>query len=286
MAVYVDDFLFPADIPNGRVIHSSNWSHLFNDGPDQELHEFAQRLGLRREYFQHPGEWHRHYDVTQGKRWQAIRLGAIEVTSHEGTKILRGRDERERLDYDAGVAFRNGDLDKARAIMAKAQLEHPEQHDHWAARLEAVAAKESRPTPSPLPEPGVHRDSGQTTVGRFGTFPRSPEPDAPHPCPGCTTVTEHDGRTATSGPKIEQHQDVCQGCQVEASVQGRDMPAHPQIPADRSDPAKACGKCGTPGVGPGGIICPPCREELQAHISPAKGPAVTASERDEVEAGQ
>ena len=144
MAVYVDDFLFPADIPNGRVTHSSNWSHLFNDGPDKELHEFATRLGLRPEYFQHPGEWHRHYDVTQGKRWQAIRLGAIEVTSHEGTKILRDRDERERLDYAAGVACRDGDLDKARGILAKALLEQPDHADHWTARLEALAAKEEK----------------------------------------------------------------------------------------------------------------------------------------------
>ena len=211
MAVFVDDFLFPADIPNGRITHSSNWSHLFNDGPDQELHEFAQRLGLRREYFQHPGEWHRHYDVTEGKRWQAIRHGATEVTSHEGTKILRDRAERERLDYEAGVAFRDGDLDKARAVLAKALLEHPEQRDHWTARLEAVAARDSRPEPSPLPERGVHRDGGQTTVGRFGTFPRAPEPEPPHPCPGCS----YEGSDGTvQGPKISEYREMCQSCEV------------------------------------------------------------------------
>ena len=52
----------------------------------KELQAFAQRLGLRREWFQ-PGEplgvkpspfWH--YDVTAGERAQAIRLGPTPVT--------------------------------------------------------------------------------------------------------------------------------------------------------------------------------------------------------------
>lgn len=52
-------------------------AHLFGDSPE-ELHRFAKALGLRREWFQaHP--MLDHYDLTHGKRKQAVRLGAVEV---------------------------------------------------------------------------------------------------------------------------------------------------------------------------------------------------------------
>lgn len=58
------------------------WCHMVSDESVDELHEFAQRLGLRREWFQ-GGNSHPHYDLTEGKRWQALRLGAREATHSE-----------------------------------------------------------------------------------------------------------------------------------------------------------------------------------------------------------
>jgi len=99
MTVYVDNAGIPATVPNGRVTHTSRWSHMIADSQD-ELHEFAARLGLRRSYFQ-PGRprgdgspsplWH--YDVTAGKRQQAIRLGAVAVSWRELPEIIRARDQ-------------------------------------------------------------------------------------------------------------------------------------------------------------------------------------------------
>jgi len=99
--IYVDDSGIPASVRNGRVTHTSRWSHLFADDQD-ELHAFAGRLGLRRSYFQ-PGKprgdgspsilWH--YDVTEGKRQQAIRLGATPVTWRDSVKIMREREARK-----------------------------------------------------------------------------------------------------------------------------------------------------------------------------------------------
>lgn len=43
MTVYVDDMRVPARV--GRI--NARWSHLMAD-TDEELHEFAARLGLRR----------------------------------------------------------------------------------------------------------------------------------------------------------------------------------------------------------------------------------------------
>lgn len=53
------------------------WCHMTADTLD-ELHEMAQRIGLRREWFQdHPV--HPHYDLRPAKRRAAIQQGATEV---------------------------------------------------------------------------------------------------------------------------------------------------------------------------------------------------------------
>lgn len=98
MTVYVDDSFIPAKV--GSI--SSRWCHLFADS-QEELHEFAQSIGLKRSWFQ-PGKplkggrpshlWH--YDVTEGKRAEAIRAGAEAVTWRESVKIIAARLLREK----------------------------------------------------------------------------------------------------------------------------------------------------------------------------------------------
>jgi hypothetical protein len=97
MTVYVDDSRIPAKV--GR--HESTWCHLIADS-QAELHEFAMQLGLRRSYFQ-PGTprgdgspsplWH--YDVTEGKRKQAVALGAVQITWRDSVRIIREREARK-----------------------------------------------------------------------------------------------------------------------------------------------------------------------------------------------
>lgn len=87
MSVYVDDAFVEGDW--------GKWSgggHMQADTPE-ELHAFADRLGLKRSWFQtKPGRpWHDHYDLTRGKREQAIRLGAVAET-------WRAAAMRHRLD--------------------------------------------------------------------------------------------------------------------------------------------------------------------------------------------
>lgn len=51
------------------------WCHMVADEADcEELHAFAGKLGLKREWFQ--GD---HYDLTPVKRVLAVRMGAVEV---------------------------------------------------------------------------------------------------------------------------------------------------------------------------------------------------------------
>lgn len=83
--IYVDDAAIPW---RGRT-----WYHLYSDD-EEELHQFARRLGLRREWYQ--GD---HYDITASKRVAAIKLGATSVTVQE---IARMR-MRKRAGEDQGV---------------------------------------------------------------------------------------------------------------------------------------------------------------------------------------
>src|SRR6266702_620449 len=92
MAVYADCACLPAEV--GR--HDGLWSHLTAD-TEAELHAVAAMLGLRRSYFQ-PGKpldgrpsvaWH--YEVTEGKRRQALSMGAQEIELDRWHEVLGHR---------------------------------------------------------------------------------------------------------------------------------------------------------------------------------------------------
>ncbi len=70
MAVLVDRAVWPW---RGRL-----WAHLVSDLSYDELHEFAERLGIPRHAFQ--GD---HYDVPTAVRERAIKLGAQAVEMRE-----------------------------------------------------------------------------------------------------------------------------------------------------------------------------------------------------------
>ena len=86
MTVYVDDWRQRARL--GPV--EASWSHLLSDDAE-ELHRFAQCLGLRRAWYQEHRR-HRalnHYDVTEETRRAAIELGAVAVTWREAGRLVR-----------------------------------------------------------------------------------------------------------------------------------------------------------------------------------------------------
>jgi hypothetical protein len=94
MTIFVDDWQQQARI--GRL--SARWSHLtagpFDD--PAELHAFAGRIGLKRSWYQGPPKhpWPRcHYDVTETKRQDAIRAGAVPVTWRDlGRQMVAAKD--------------------------------------------------------------------------------------------------------------------------------------------------------------------------------------------------
>ena len=89
LAVYVDQ---PVWEWRGR-----RWCHLLAD-TDEELHAFAEALGLERAWFQHRDEmpWKDHYDIPDELRAEAIRAGAVEVDLRHVAAHVRSRRERMR----------------------------------------------------------------------------------------------------------------------------------------------------------------------------------------------
>ena len=76
MTILVDPAIWPF---RGRL-----WAHLVSDESYDELHAFAERLGMPRRAFQ--GD---HYDVPAELRERAIELGASAVTGRELITRLR-----------------------------------------------------------------------------------------------------------------------------------------------------------------------------------------------------
>ena len=79
MTVYVDDAV--------TLWRGHRWAHLMADSLD-ELHDFAARLGLRREKFQDKTSG-AHYDVPAPLREEALRLGAVAISRHHDRARLK-----------------------------------------------------------------------------------------------------------------------------------------------------------------------------------------------------
>jgi hypothetical protein len=88
VTVYLDDWRQPARL--GPV--TDRWSHLVADS-DAELHAFAARLGMRREWFQHKADrpHQAHYDLPERSRGDALALGAVAVSWRQVGRMLRQR---------------------------------------------------------------------------------------------------------------------------------------------------------------------------------------------------
>lgn len=75
MPVYIDPPLWPA--------HGTHFSHLVSDTSYEELHEFADRLGVARRAFDRD-----HYDVRESLYHEAVAAGALPVDGRQLTRVL------------------------------------------------------------------------------------------------------------------------------------------------------------------------------------------------------
>jgi len=88
MAVYVDPGMKWPKVPGwpyGYVCH------MYAD-TEEELHELAAKIGLKRGWFQGPPRHADlpHYDLTKNKRHHAVRAGAVEKPSEHMIQTRKG----------------------------------------------------------------------------------------------------------------------------------------------------------------------------------------------------
>ena len=88
MSVYVDS----GRNPLGRML----MCHMLAD-TTEELHAMAEMLGLSRKWVQYPGEPKEHYDLSQGKRALAVKLGAKEIDSRMVAELIKLRRSEQRV---------------------------------------------------------------------------------------------------------------------------------------------------------------------------------------------
>jgi hypothetical protein len=103
MTVYVDDMRAPF----GRLV----MAHMIAD-TDEELHEMANLIGIRREWHQAPPRYNSHYDISMSKRKLAVERGAIEITIRQTAAMCARRRDTGILgdpaDAIAWFCNRNG----------------------------------------------------------------------------------------------------------------------------------------------------------------------------------
>ncbi|MEU7058959.1 DUF4031 domain-containing protein [Streptomyces sp. NPDC046197] len=75
MTIYID----PPNWPG----HGRMWSHLVSDDSYEELHLFAEELGVPRRAFERD-----HYDLPSDRYADAVAAGAVQVSSREVVRLL------------------------------------------------------------------------------------------------------------------------------------------------------------------------------------------------------
>lgn len=93
MSVYVDDAVHPW---RGR-----RWAHLLADTLE-ELHRFADALGLPRHAFQDKSSG-AHYDIDAALRERALALGAIAISRHTDRARVRAIIRNAKRQWSGAV---------------------------------------------------------------------------------------------------------------------------------------------------------------------------------------
>lgn len=89
MTVYVDKLReYPKELQTIRFMKDRKWCHMLAD-TSEELDNFAGELGLKFSWKQDPESKMPHYDLTEGKRNQALKIGAIEISDEDLVKFIR-----------------------------------------------------------------------------------------------------------------------------------------------------------------------------------------------------
>jgi len=97
LTVYVDPLMGHGWKLHGYTVQNC---HLFTDADLDELHAFAERMGMKREWFH--DRRIPHYDLTPSCRRLAVSCGAVEVDLREAVYLwvrIQGRRSALAIEY-------------------------------------------------------------------------------------------------------------------------------------------------------------------------------------------
>lgn len=93
MTVYVDELRqYPKTLNAVTQRVGTEWCHMACDGDVSELHLIAERIGMKRAWFQERRGGISHYDLTPSRRAAAVRAGAIPISAVEMVRRCRNAD--------------------------------------------------------------------------------------------------------------------------------------------------------------------------------------------------
>jgi hypothetical protein len=94
LSVYVDDAV--------HLWRGRRWAHLMADRLE-ELHDFAERLGLPRHIFQDKRSG-AHYDIDAALRERALAIGAIAISRHTDRERVRAIIRNAKRQWSGAAA--------------------------------------------------------------------------------------------------------------------------------------------------------------------------------------
>ena len=98
MTVYVDT-LIKHDLTGKSAqvqrVFKDGACHMFTDGPIEELHAMAKRIGMKMAWFQADPVLP-HHDVNRLRRAIAIRVGAVACDKHKTVEVMRANRAKGR----------------------------------------------------------------------------------------------------------------------------------------------------------------------------------------------
>jgi hypothetical protein len=86
--IYVDEIRTIPRVLGSAKRYGNSWSHLWSDSDIEELHKLAEKIGLKRSYFQNKPSFP-HYDVIPSKRTLALKYGAQYMSLKDWIKSHR-----------------------------------------------------------------------------------------------------------------------------------------------------------------------------------------------------
>lgn len=139
MPVYVDNATHPLGrMKTHALARSASVCHMIADTLD-ELHVMAERVGMKREWFQNHDT--PHYDLSLSKRALAVQYGAIEISSRQLVQLIRewrASKMAEKLDVIKVTSGYGGNTRLPFVEIKTDKLKEPLQLDPAAARDLAV----------------------------------------------------------------------------------------------------------------------------------------------------